>query len=190
VIMEDVLKKLHEITESNPKLKERLENYTSVLSEFLELQNRFYTSYVESVVKKFELLKIAFEISFEGSINPKELIIQENKTLKQILKKGKKLDSLLVTNYSSLFELNNNLPEVYKKLIQGLEIEFLEKAVEEKNTDLINELSTVKALYLYGEFLQVSKESLASEPIDSTEQEPRKYSIEQYSLLIFLIAIQ
>lgn len=180
--MEDVFKKLQEIAESNPNLKKRLESYNASFFEFISNKNKFYSLYAQSCLNKFELLKLAFEICFIGSINQKKLIIQEKKAIKNILKKGKNLTSSTTINYSSSIDFNKNLPEVYKKLIQGLEIQLLETGVDEANKDLLEDVSTVRALLLYLEFLEISYLNLEPEPIEPTEQERRKYTIKQYSL--------
>lgn len=177
--MKDVLNKIHEITKSNPKLKMSLESYFATLNEFLDIENSFYSTYAANFLNKFELLKIAFDIAFTSSINPNKLIDVEIKAVNNVLKKGKKLNSLTIINYSALIDLNENIYKLYKKLIQGFEIDLLQKAAEEKNPDLFNDLTTVKALCLYIDFLEGLKLNLDIQPI---EQEPRKYTIEQYSL--------
>lgn len=180
--MNDVLKKLQEIKESNPRLKEKLENYIGVLSEFLKIESTFYSFYAESFIKKFTLLKTAFEISFIGSINQKELIRLEKKAINKILKNGKKLNSLTITNYNSLIDLNSDLTEVYKKLIQGTELEHLETILKDRNEKALNDLTTVKALCLFQDYLDVCMLNLNPEPIEETMQEPRKYKSEHHAL--------
>jgi hypothetical protein len=98
------------------------------------------------------------------------------------LKKGVIQNEMALFNYSSIINIRpNEITKLYYKLIKGSEIDLIEKAVDNQDYELINDLSTTRALVFYRKI--IGKELLDIEqnntvfkilPLEQTETKTEK----------------
>jgi len=168
--MENVIDLLKELSIKRPELKDLLNKHISTIQIFLENQNQFYDSYAVSIAKYYKILIKSFELALIGSINKKELINLELKDLQSLLEKGEILNALTVSNFSSLIPIENNYSEIYTKLIKGLELDLLDKAVNERDLNLLKQISIVKALCLFSDYLKALLNHLPTQQTETEKQ--------------------
>lgn len=169
--MENVIDILKELSIKRPELIDLCNKNISTIQSYLEKQNQFYDSYAKKMAGYYMLFIKSFEIALEGSINKKELINIELKDIQNLLEKGEMLNALTVSNFSSLIPIEKNYSEIYIKLIKGLELDLLDKAVNEQDLNLINQISIVRALYLFSDYLKALLNQLTPQQAETeTEQ--------------------
>ena len=169
--MENVIDKLKELAIKRPELKDFLNEHISIIQSTLEKQNQFYDYHAKKIAGYNKIFILSFEIALEGSINKKELINIELKDIQNLLEKGEILNALTVSNFSSLIPIEKKYSEIYIKLIKGLELDLLEKAVDEQDLNLINQIAIVRALCLFSDYLKaLLNQSTPQQAETETEQ--------------------
>jgi len=131
----------------------RVEEYKLKFTELEKIQDELFKSYAMIIVKRFNLMKIAFEGAIEFSIDPDALIKYEISIVDNIILKGEHYD-IILKDRSSLCPLNPPIiSEIYHKLVRGLEIDLIDEYASDLNSDSYDELINTKALIMYKEFI-------------------------------------
>jgi hypothetical protein len=141
----------------NAQVKKRLNKHIALLKNAKLLQDEYFNAYSTIIVKKYQLLQTAFDVSLSSSVNQKELVSLEIKDIDTVLNEGNGFEDLAISIHRSAIAISSNIHLVYKKMIKGLEIELLEQAANKEGNELFNDLSTIRALLLFKEYLFVLK---------------------------------
>lgn len=137
-----------------PKNKKLIQKHIDLLEELQNSQNNLFEVYVKSIRKKFDLILLGFEIAFQSTINQIELLNIELIDIESLLTKGIIRNEIALLNFSSTLIIRpKEITELYHKLIKGIEIDILEKAADNKDAELIDNLSTVRALIFYKDII-------------------------------------
>jgi hypothetical protein len=180
--MQDAIDAFEKLKIKFPKNKELFQELINTYENLQNLQNQFIDIYAKDISRKVELLWLGFEIAFQGSINQKELLNVEINDIDNLLHKGVIQNEIALLNYSSKISVRpNEITKLYYRLIKGNEFDIIEKAVDNQDYELINDLSTTRALVFYREIIR--KELLDIEqnntvfkiiPLEQTETKTEK----------------
>lgn len=183
--MQDAIDAFEKLKIKFPKNKELFQELINTYENVQNLQNQFFDIYAKDISIKVELLCLGFEIAFQRSINQKELLNIEINDIDNLLKKGVIQNEIALSNYSSIISIRpNEITKLYYKLIKGSEIDLIEKAVDNQDYELINDLSATRALIFYREI--IGKELLDIEqnntvfkilPLEQTETKTEKLKV-------------
>lgn len=153
--MKDAIDAFEKLKIKFPKNKELFQELINTFENVQNLQNQFFDIYAKAISRKVELLCLGFEIAFQGSINQKELLNIEINDIDNLLKKGVIQNEMALSNFSSIISIRpNEITKLYYKLIKGSEIDLIEKAVDNQDYELINDLSATRALVFYREIIE------------------------------------
>ena len=186
--MEELNFKYKELIGNYPHIKEVLSEPLNSLTELETLNYKVFESIFKGIDKRFELIKEAFLISFENSIDVKLFIKKEKKDIKKILNKGDVYSDIALNGLSSLIKIDNSkTPKIYSKIIKGQAINIITEALETNNLEQLNVIENTIALFLYKNYLDkivfpFTEKSIITEAI---KLPPVKTHEKLYESLIF-----